>query len=134
MTADISPILDLVATYRNSARLLVASYHPIREWLANGCDIRQDIVPVMEKKMLRHSGIYSFNFFTNDILKARDERLRAEHLRAKGAVIDPEAELKRMKHYAWMRDFVAKGGQLVAYGRHKDELTAYEAKHGPVTP
>lgn len=131
--ADLTPIYEEVDTYITlaplAARLRTSSPQPIRDWIAAGCDIQKDILPVMKAKMAKKRDIFSFAFFTADVLKAHDVRVQQDHAEAKKRQAQTPAEKQsQMQRLAWMRKF-SPGN----FTRFQHELEAYEREHGKVS-
>lgn len=95
----------------------------IHGWLEAGCNPETDIIPTIKRLAAKNPTIGGFSYFTNAVLKARDERLAsAERVVAK---VDVH---KRAKHIAWVRDNCPN----IHIPQDLRWLEGYEAKYGPI--
>lgn len=100
---DLSKVIDLSIEYcqnnRNAMPFMDIQY--VRAWVNEGCDIEQDILPVMKEIMGKKRGITAYKYFCNPVYTARDKRLIKEKYEAEKPAIDCEAYIKI---YQWKRD------------------------------
>lgn len=115
--SDITPVVELLTAYH--PQFAQANYAPVRQWLAEGCDLHGDILPVLQAWTSRKPDIYSLGFFTPYVRKARQARLKAA---TEG--ITPKQRAERIAFR------VRRLGQRLP----TDErwLAAFEAEHGIV--
>ena len=130
MNADTRPIFDLLQAYPNAARIAASNFHPIRECLEAGCTVRDDIVPTMERLLLRNRSITSFSYFRNAIIDARDKRIQAALLaeKQKNAPPDPEAIHRRARAIS----FKVRTLKQIVPEDDRRFLREYEDVHGQV--
>ena len=108
-------------------QLAARSTSAIYGWLDAGCDPEKDINPTIERLATKNPSIGGFSYFTNAILKAKDERLACNRALKKVEERGEDADLSKARKIAltWRK-----------YGIRRPEnerwLLEYEAKHGKV--
>jgi hypothetical protein len=97
-----------------------ADYSQVQRWLDAGCDLEQDILPVIREWTARKPDIYSLGFFTKYVLIAKAKR---EH------PVKPVDPHRKAKHLAYLIRVVGR-----CMPTDQRWLDAYEREHGPVAP
>lgn len=100
----------------------------IHGWLEAGADAEKDIIPVIERLAAKNPTIGGFKYFTNAILKAKEEREQAARIIAKIESGVPQAsdEVKARNIATCIRKFSRTMPQEERW------LKEYEAKFGAV--
>lgn len=106
-----------------AGQLAPRNTHAIREWLAAGYDVEQDIIPAIDACLKRGGRtIFSWGFFTHSIQMQHEKRLKSIKQDDRPQHVKDEA---RAKNIRWMRDMGIAGIQDL------DWLTAYEKEKSP---
>lgn len=124
---DISPAVSLLLDY-NAPRFAVKGFSEIRMWIAEGCDLEQDIVPTMKRLMAVNRNIGGLSYFRKAVCEARDTRKDIEAARsARGSPNHASLDAARARHLAFL---IRKLGKCMP----TDErwLASYEQQHGEV--
>lgn len=118
--ADISKIIAMALSYQTPQNMPWFDLNTPRMWVAQGCDIDKDILPVMKEIMAKKKGLKSYSYFTNAVIVERDKRLIKEKYEAEKPPIDCD---QYIKNYQWKRKM---GLELTE--QQRAALDAYENK------
>lgn len=107
-------------------QLAARNNSPVHVWLTNNCDAELDIIPTISRLAEKNKAIGGFSYFTNAVMKARDERIKAEE------TFNPPEKVgfddhEKAKRIAWA---VRKAG--IRNTMHEHYLAQYEEVHGEV--
>ena len=108
-------------------QLAARSTSAIYGWLDASCDVEKDINPTIERLATKNPSIGGFAYFTNAVLKARDERRACNQALKKVEERGDDADHRKARNIAitWR-----------TYGIRRPEqerwLLEYEAKHGRI--
>lgn len=97
-----------------------ADYAPVRRWLDAGCDLEQDILPVIRDWTSRRTDIYSLGFFARHVLAAKKRRT---------PLASEDCPHNRARHIAYLIRVLGR-----CMPTDQRWLAAYERKHGTVAP
>jgi hypothetical protein len=126
---DISEVIDLALDY--NPNLAMADLGTIRMWVAEGCTVKDDILPVMKRVMAKKKGITVFKYFTTPILESRDKRLVKATIAKPEEKTQAEKDAIRAKNLRWHRD---RGICSTSVGPADYKwLEAYDSKENPRT-
>lgn len=125
--SDISAIINLALTY--PCKMPWMDLSTPRMWIAQGCDMMLDVLPVMEEIMKKKSTITTYSYFTNAVLAARDKRIVLKKKPAEQEKTQEEKDAARAQNIQWHKDrgivSTRIGPQDYAW------LDAYENKKAP---
>lgn len=128
--ADKTKVIDLCLLY-NEMAFVRQDFRIIDRWLADGCDMEQDVLPWMREAMGKFKDITALRWFEKGVYRKRDERLAREEvqarLAAKNAPPSPDTVFRQMRHIAFM---TRKLGRCMPDDTRR--LEAYEKEHGGV--
>jgi hypothetical protein len=122
MESDLTEVYKLAEAY--NSMLMFRDTSTCRMWVAEGCDVRKDILPVMKQLMVKNQKIATFSYFTSAIHRARDERLAREKAEAPPPPMDDRVKAERIAY------ITRKLGRRMP--TEERWLGDYEAKNGPV--
>lgn len=100
---DLTPIQQissLLTSYRSHFGNPNMDYTPAARWLEAGCDLEKDILTVIRAKIAKKTEFRYVNFFTKDIMQAKEARVNAEQARARAAT--PEGEAAKARNIAFL--------------------------------
>lgn len=107
-------------------QLAARNNSPIHVWLTNHCDPELDIIPTITRLAEKNKQIGGFSYFTTAVMKARDERVKAEE------TFNPPAKVGFDDHDKAKRIAMATRKFGIRNSEHEWWLARYEAVHGRV--
>lgn len=70
--SDLTPVITILTGYNHR---LARDLSPVHRWIAEGCDLHLDVIPVITEWTAKKPNIYSLGFFTRYVQLARNARL-----------------------------------------------------------
>jgi len=102
-TEEFSKVFELSA--KLLPQLVGRNTSAIWGWIQAGADVDMDIIPTIQRLAEKKPDIGGFSYFTNAILKAKQEREAAERaISQETAIITPVSDIKRAELLRKTRD------------------------------